>query len=735
MKLSSQSLLHACCILFSLVFSCFLGLAQEHNLNQFYNSSFVPLELNTTSRAKLEELMILYKKEHNIVGELTPPQNEFVYRYHYFQEKLNKSGKVYYGDEISLFLNKIKNSILANRPEKERIKIYLTDYSDFNAFTNDFGSIYVNVATVAKADNVMELFGIIAHEIAHVLQHHSFQMANINEHLSSNKIEDINIVDDFEIHKFSRNQELEADSLSFVLLNDLGIDVALLESLFEKLTFSANPIYPIPIELENIWSNHHIKNYADSLNASIPNGSLYMSIIQEEGFELLSTHPTAQQRKEKYLEIFKRFNRDKEYKWQEEFGGYKDLAAFVLVKTLLTDGDFIEALYLTEQLLTKYPGDEYLRKTKQKLLLLIAQSKYLLRENPIVNMYGESCSDEAYLKFRYGILRIPALEMNIISILELENTLQTAVDPYFFRLLDFSNQLFYKYNPNLISTLNGNYIVDTMKSYSEISYAFDRLNFHEADQLAKLKKDQAVGYKYSLVYCRGEELVNQFRKNFTPSKSFNKSVLAYKKRRDQYESELTIDEFILDFNPKTSISENKKGVFVQNRPFESNTVVALVQSDTYVLQLDNKILEPNLQQTLVFEEYVNEAINLNKIYDIQISNGLKSDNQISCRENYLHNLTYKWISECQYFEDLVYSVADEEIQQWIQNEKVSTLAYNINILFGEQEGKYESVHYDVFFDVNNMSVVFVSKISQNNKLSASLLRGIFIESFNGRKIK
>lgn len=213
---------------------------QDINLEQFYTSLESHKTLDVSSKERIDSLYKAYLLEHNI-AEDNGAFEAFIYDYNYFLEKLNKSGKVFSGDELSVYLNKMKDEILVNHPKKNAINVYLTNFEELNAFTNDFGSIYVNVATIAKVDSEMELRVILAHEIAHVLMRHSFKMANLDNHLSGNEIERINEISDFESHQFSQIQELEADSIAYGLLQGLGYDLSELQDLFHKLNSSRDP--------------------------------------------------------------------------------------------------------------------------------------------------------------------------------------------------------------------------------------------------------------------------------------------------------------------------------------------------------------------------------------------------------------------------------------------------------------------------------------------------------------
>ena len=128
----------------SIIFFCFSwnlnAQQQEINLNQFYSSLESHKSLEISSSDRIDSLYQLYLKEHNI-NEDNGAYEEFIYDYNFFLEKLNKSGKVFSGDELSVYLNRLKDEILVDHPKKDLIQVYLTNFDQLNAFTNDFGSI------------------------------------------------------------------------------------------------------------------------------------------------------------------------------------------------------------------------------------------------------------------------------------------------------------------------------------------------------------------------------------------------------------------------------------------------------------------------------------------------------------------------------------------------------------------------------------------------------------------
>lgn len=701
----------------------------ELDITQFYAGNSVSKNISVSSSAKIDSIYNWYLSTYNIEDK-DYAYKEFIYRYNFFLEKLNKSGKVFNNDEITSYLNKLKDVILANRNEKNRIQVYLVDFEQLNAFTNDFGSIYVNIGTIARLENERELMVILAHEIAHVLSRHSFKMEDLDRHLSQEKFDGINQLSEADHHKFSRNQELEADSLAYILLREVGIGFTDLETLFDKLKHCENPIYHSKIILKDYMEASSIylpffENLAHSVGDFLFETDLDIS-------DSLTTHPSVDERIELYNRISKEEAVSSSYLSKNNYDYYKELASFVLVKTLTTSRNYLESLYLTCQLLQKYPSNEYLMIHKLKLLLLITQQKYFNRSLSIVNEYGQSCTDQNYLHFRCQLMRISPLDMNLLTIETIKTVQKNNKYPYLERLLDFSYQFLYKYNPKLIKNQENKLLIDPdVKNIGKYYYdAYTLFTVAQQEKSLELRQE-----RYFIVdnFFRDSSLLLNFARKFADFENFSSSAKKYRQRRDNYESMLTLDQFDIDLSASKAYQKCKNGAFTYNNPISDSSVVALIQSDTYYIDLyprASAIL--NYQKTLEVDELINQILEEENLYQLKLTNNNSSS--VSVSENYLHSLLSNWINETLYFSDLVYSVADEEL---IANSKINNvdyIVYNLNIIENNYKSRIDrSIFYDIYFDVTNMGITYVSKIASKRKPKLEFLRHYFYQSFHRNK--
>lgn len=719
-------------LIFLTLFFCATSvLAQDLDLSQFYNSSEPHSSLSISSKNRLDSLYKDYLKEHKIIEDNGAYQ-DFIYDYNFFLEKLNKSGKVFSGDELTIYLNKMKDELLAGHPKKDFIKVYTTNFDQLNAFTNDFGNIYVNVATIAKIDSEMKLRVILAHEIAHVLMRHSFMMASLDNRFSKEKIEKISEISDFDKHQFSQQQELEADSIAYSLLNDLGYDIHGLDELFDNLNSSRNPVYSNQVGLDEIClaGSRNYSMYIDKIYSEVQDNTLFSDVKEDDS---LSTHPSAEARKMLYLRIWETSQDSTlflERAINDEYERYRLLAANVLARTLMTEHKYIESLYLVCQLRERDPNNAELDKLYLKLQVLITQSKYLFNESSIVNEYGSSCSDSCYLAFRRGILSIPALEMNIITITNIESRVGKSADPYIKRLLDFSYQFLYKYNPDVIANvqgelkLTGERILDVTQIKKPLLTSEQKKKYDELQEEGFIIVDTLVSSK---------TLIDQFVTDFDDYDEFKKSLNKYKVTRDLFEDMLTIDEFFVDFDPDESYEKFRKGRRNSAISIGDSAISAMVQSDTYVYTRSENGVEIDSKKTLQVEEMITELLQDEEYFSKDLTNLKGTNQQTSVRDNHIHYLLTNWIGECLNFEDLVYSVADEEISNYLTSSNTEYLIYNFNIINkSKSDSKYRCLYYNLYFDLKTMGVVYVSTIASSKKPKKKFLKHYFYQAHYGK---
>lgn len=701
----------------------------EFNFEQYYSGNTTIKNLSKTSYDKVDSL---YKEYINWFGI---PDNEsyrdFVFEYSFFMEELNKSGRVFYHNDLNDYLNGLKNEILRGNEFKNRIRVLTVNSSSLNAFTNDLGTIYVNVATIAKVKNETELLVILAHEIAHVLKRHSYQIEDLENRFNSRQFDGINKLDNFTRHNYSRMHELEADSMAYALLNSMGVDLHQASGVFDRLKNSENPVYGNAVELREGWG----KSTANiEILEQLQRFSFGEDYTSELVSDTLTTHPSVEQRKEAFDAVLLA-QEAVDGKASIRFSESQLMASILLLDSYLKDHEYSKGLYHAMQLRSRFPDNLHIEKNILKFLLLITQNNYE-QGIEIINNYGSDCNDLAFMQYRYGLLHISPLEMNLL-------TYQTILDfldkhpnnTYALKLKSFALQFLYKYNPDLFkSNVNGLEFNKGLK-YKQYAYSFSPLHILTSNEYDRKRELEEEGFLLVNKRFVDSNYVQTFLQDFNDFEALNAARESYKKRRDIFESTLTLDQFMLNFTDEKE-SPYRKGTHIAFDQIDPNARIGLIQSDTYFFTYNKKTKKNELafEKTMKWEQRINDLLFEEKLFDLYMTNRIGNEQSITIADNYDHHTLSAWIGETLTFKDLVYSASDEEISRQIAEDSLDYVVYNMNYISKEKNG-YRNVFYDIYFDINSMGIAYVSCVTTTRKPRVNYLRHIYYQSLNGVKKK
>lgn len=175
----------------------------------------------------------------------------------YMMRQLRQSGIVLNNLEISAYLNSLGQRLVANSDEPARqFTFFVVDEPSINAFAGPGGYIGVHTGLFMASENESELAGVLAHEIAHVTQHHlarAFEAAdNLSvPHLAAMLASILVATQNAEAGmagltavtagamqyqiNFTRSNEYEADRVGMQTLANSGIDPSGMPAFFERL--------------------------------------------------------------------------------------------------------------------------------------------------------------------------------------------------------------------------------------------------------------------------------------------------------------------------------------------------------------------------------------------------------------------------------------------------------------------------------------------------------------------
>ncbi len=150
---------------------------------------------------------------------------------------LNTYGGVYADSKLELSVARIVGKLVAVSPNPtQTYNITILNSPQINAFALPGGYLYLTRGLLALANDSSELAAVIAHEMAHVLANHGVQRARLEarEALASRVISELwqdkadleqtKLRGKLRLAQFSREQELEADSIGIDLIAKAGFD-------------------------------------------------------------------------------------------------------------------------------------------------------------------------------------------------------------------------------------------------------------------------------------------------------------------------------------------------------------------------------------------------------------------------------------------------------------------------------------------------------------------------------
>ncbi|WP_375656482.1 M48 family metalloprotease [Bartonella sp. CM120XJJH] len=211
---------------------------------------------------------IKHTNNHNIYVTLSALQHPRI---------LQMYGGAYYDAKLEHLLAKIVRKLtVAFHSSHQRYSVTILNSESVNAFALPNGAIYITRGMLALANDSSEVAAILAHEIAHIRANHGIlrlqkeaqlKMAN---HVSSHLLSSIGkklhtpTQNKQQLAQFSRNQELEADSLALEMLQQAGYDP-----------------FASPRFLQTMEAYSALRNISGTQNASL---------------DFLASHPTTPQR-------------------------------------------------------------------------------------------------------------------------------------------------------------------------------------------------------------------------------------------------------------------------------------------------------------------------------------------------------------------------------------------------------------------------------------------------------
>lgn len=275
------------------------------------------------------------------------------------------SSQVLYGDEVTLYLNKILGTLLQNdKVLKDKIKLYCLKSEITNAFSTADGFVFVSMGLVSQCSNEAELAFTLAHEVAHYVKRHG--VTDKDQRKANDDIDNY-----LSQHARSREQELEADSLGYEIYSRSPYALGCVVAIFDVLQYGYLPFDEIDFG-RNIFENEYYK-----FNDKYFLESVTPITLRESSVDTFSTHPNIAVRKEAISKRLNEANVDNNdcQEPSAEFLKVRQLARYEVIREQISNDNYLKALYNILVLQHLKDTNPYLNVAKSAALYGIASAK------------------------------------------------------------------------------------------------------------------------------------------------------------------------------------------------------------------------------------------------------------------------------------------------------------------------------------------------------------------------
>ncbi len=385
-------------VLFLILVSPLLGLTQfEHSYYPLAPNEEIPKEF--IENPLIEEKLLMAKNTL-----LTNEEAQTFYSKSIFLKyQLFQSGQIYLPNKLNNYIDSLKNVLLKSQPElNSKIRLYITRFTEPNAFCLPDGSIFINIGLLDKINNDSELAFILAHEIGHYAEKHSIKDFHRLSQIESQESFKNNDRSAFRSLIFSRDSEFDADSWAIFLLQQTGFDPNLainaLEVLKEGKSYS-NSEYKSQIENDffkidtSLINSPNLKQYERNSD-KVKN----IKIATGEIEDIFRSHPDIGKRIEALKEIILSMDESNVVLSAngDALRSTKTTAEFEIVENQLRNQDYLNAFLKASSLASEYPHNIYLIEAMSKSLYWISHYKEI---NDLSFFEGSSIEDSVYIEF------------------------------------------------------------------------------------------------------------------------------------------------------------------------------------------------------------------------------------------------------------------------------------------------------------------------------------------------
>ncbi len=397
--------------------------------------------LDTLPKTYLKKFLSGLEKRHNkdlnyIKSHFKGKQRRYlkeIYNSQYESLKEDfENGELYYNFSNSQYLKKIFAEILKDNPRYKKLKLY-PEWSRStipNAYSVGDGTIIINLELLNSVENEDQLAFILAHELSHyILKHREKSYESFIKRITSkaykqkekevfsnrwgreNRAEKLLKSEVYSRMHISRKDELEADSLGFILLANTPYNIKeAIRSLEimdtvdkEKDSLSKN-------FLKKFFNTPHQKFNPEWFQQEDFSEYTYQDSDKRWNIDSLKTHPNCQNR----ILALNRIQNNKKLKAKSQnfsidnkkFNELKNRAKYEKINNLFLKYEYGIGLYETLKLLQKEPQNKYLLKMTYKFIKKLSDAKKDMRLSsyvPTINPKNQTKSQQMFINFLFNL--------------------------------------------------------------------------------------------------------------------------------------------------------------------------------------------------------------------------------------------------------------------------------------------------------------------------------------------
>jgi predicted Zn-dependent protease len=377
------------CFVFLAFFTNGVSILAQQNFNDYKTLASVgtiPADFTQMTYAKIKE--DLKKERTSLKGK---NEKIFLEGIHYSIDEMLHSGRVIYGDEITLYLNSVAQKLLKDDATLQKeLRFYTLKSNVSNAFSTDQGIVFVTTGLISQLTNEAQLAYVLAHEISHYTEKHVVETFDWK---TKTDRRDRTIE---KLSQYSKEKEFDADKIGLKMFHAAGYSKDEILPTFDVLMFSYLPFDEVAIS----------KTYFNSANMYVPENMFstekYPIKAMENEDDSKSSHPNIQKRKEavtKEISSFNNWGKTVYFLGEEKFKYIRKIARFESIRNDVIDANYADAIYSIFLLEREYPNSIYLQRMKAKSWLGIAQLKELNKLNATLQKTSDYEGEIAELHF------------------------------------------------------------------------------------------------------------------------------------------------------------------------------------------------------------------------------------------------------------------------------------------------------------------------------------------------